>query len=33
LIPIFGVSRALSGAGLMLVAVSAYFLVFKGNLN
>jgi predicted MFS family arabinose efflux permease len=33
LIPLFGVSRALSGAGLMLVAVSAYFLVFKGNLN
>ena len=33
LIPIFGVSRALSGAGFLLVAVSAYFLVFKGNLN
>jgi predicted MFS family arabinose efflux permease len=33
LIPVFGVSAALSGAGFLLVAVSAYFLVFKGNLN
>jgi predicted MFS family arabinose efflux permease len=33
LIPIFGVARALSGAGLMLVAVSAYFLLAKGSIN
>jgi predicted MFS family arabinose efflux permease len=33
LIPMFGVSRALSGAGFLLVAVSAYFLVAKGSLN
>jgi predicted MFS family arabinose efflux permease len=33
LIPVFGVSAALSGAGFLLVGVSAYFLVFKGNLN
>jgi predicted MFS family arabinose efflux permease len=33
LIPVFGVSTALSGAGFLLVGVSAYFLVFKGNLN
>jgi predicted MFS family arabinose efflux permease len=33
LIPIFGVSWALSGAGLMLVAVSLYFLVAKGEVN
>jgi predicted MFS family arabinose efflux permease len=33
LIPMFGVSAALSGAGFLLVGVSAYFLVFKGNLN
>ena len=33
LIPIFGVSWALGGAGLMLVAVSLYFLVAKGEVN
>jgi predicted MFS family arabinose efflux permease len=33
LIPVFGVSAALSGAGFLLVGVSAYFLLFKGNLN
>jgi predicted MFS family arabinose efflux permease len=33
LIPIFGVARALSGAGLMLVGVSVYFLLAKGDLN
>jgi predicted MFS family arabinose efflux permease len=33
LIPLFGVSRALSGAGLMLVAVSVYFLLAKGSIN
>ena len=33
LIPVFGVSRALSGAGLMLVGVSAYFLLAKGSIN
>ena len=29
LIPVFGVSAALSGAGLMLVAVAAYFLLIR----
>jgi predicted MFS family arabinose efflux permease len=29
LIPVFGVSTALSAAGLMLVAVSAYFLLIR----
>ncbi|WP_158944536.1 MFS transporter [Granulicella sp. S190] len=29
LIPIFGVSKALSGAGFMLVAIAAYFLLIK----
>jgi predicted MFS family arabinose efflux permease len=33
LIPIFGVATALSGAGFMLVAVSLYFLLAKGQLN
>jgi predicted MFS family arabinose efflux permease len=33
LIPVFGVSWALGGAGLMLVAVSLYFLVAKGEVN
>ena len=33
LIPIFGVSWALGGAGLMLVAVSLYFLMAKGEIN
>ena len=33
LIPIFGVGTALSGAGFMLVAVSLYFLLAKGQLN
>jgi predicted MFS family arabinose efflux permease len=33
LIPIFGVSWALGGAGLMLVAVCLYFLVAKGEVN
>ena len=33
LIPIFGVSTALSGAGLMLVAVSVYFLLAKRTVN
>src|SRR3984885_11269480 len=33
LIPIFGVSRTLAGAGFMLVAVSAYFLMAKGEVN
>ena len=33
LIPMFGVSRALSGAGFMLVGVSAYFLLAKGSIN
>ena len=33
LIPIFGVATALSGAGFMLVAVSVYFLLAKGQLN
>lgn len=33
LIPVFGVSTALSGAGFLLVGVSAYFLLARGNLN
>src|SRR5580700_3261642 len=33
LIPIFGVSKALAGAGFMLVAVSLYFLLAKGEVN
>lgn len=33
LIPFFGVSKALAGAGLLLVAVSAYFLVVKRDVN
>jgi predicted MFS family arabinose efflux permease len=33
LIPVFGVARALSGAGFMLVAVSVYFLLAKGSIN
>src|SRR3984957_15364447 len=33
LIPIFGVTKALAGAGFMLVAVSLYFLVAKGEVN
>jgi predicted MFS family arabinose efflux permease len=33
LIPIFGVSKTLAGAGFMLVAVSVYFLVAKGEVN
>jgi predicted MFS family arabinose efflux permease len=33
LIPMFGVATALSGAGFMLVAVSLYFLLAKGQLN
>jgi predicted MFS family arabinose efflux permease len=33
LIPVFGVSRTLAGAGFMLVAVSAYFLLAKGEVN
>jgi predicted MFS family arabinose efflux permease len=33
LIPIFGVSTALSGAGFMLVAISVYFLIAKGDVN
>jgi predicted MFS family arabinose efflux permease len=33
LIPIFGVSRALGGAGLMLVVVSLYFLMARGEIN
>jgi predicted MFS family arabinose efflux permease len=33
LIPIFGVSKALAGAGFMLVAVSLYFLIAKGEVN
>jgi predicted MFS family arabinose efflux permease len=33
LIPVFGVSRTLAGAGFMLVAVSAYFLMAKGEVN
>jgi predicted MFS family arabinose efflux permease len=33
LIPIFGVSWALGGAGLMLVVVSLYFLMAKGEIN
>jgi predicted MFS family arabinose efflux permease len=33
LIPIFGVSTALSGAGLLLVAVSVYFLLAKRTVN
>jgi predicted MFS family arabinose efflux permease len=31
LIPIFGVSKSLAGAGLALVAVSLYFLLVKQN--
>jgi predicted MFS family arabinose efflux permease len=33
LIPIFGVSWALGGAGLMLVVVSLYFLMARGEIN
>ncbi len=33
LIPVFGVSKALAGAGFMLVAVSLYFLLAKGEVN
>jgi predicted MFS family arabinose efflux permease len=33
LIPIFGVSKALAGAGLMLVAVSLYFLMARSDVN
>jgi len=33
LIPIFGVGTSLSGAGFMLVAISLYFLLAKGQLN
>src|SRR6202453_3958603 len=33
LIPVFGVSRALGGAGLMLVVVSLYFLMARGEIN
>ena len=33
LIPVFGVSTALSGAGFLLVGVSAYFLLAKGSIN
>src|SRR5271156_4816361 len=33
LIPMFGVSKALAGAGFMLVAVSLYFLMAKGEVN
>ena len=33
LIPMFGVATALSGAGFMLVAISLYFLLAKGQLN
>jgi predicted MFS family arabinose efflux permease len=33
LIPVFGVSKALSGAGLMLVAVSLYFLMAKSDVK
>jgi predicted MFS family arabinose efflux permease len=33
LIPVFGVSTALSGAGLLLVAVSVYFLLAKRTVN
>jgi predicted MFS family arabinose efflux permease len=33
LIPLFGVSRALSGAGFLLVAVSVYFLIAKRDVN
>ena len=33
LIPVFGVSSALAGAGLLLVAVSVYFLLAKRTVN
>ncbi|MGB8538243.1 MAG: MFS transporter [Acidobacteriaceae bacterium] len=33
LIPMFGVAKALAGAGFMLVAVSLYFLMAKGEVN
>jgi predicted MFS family arabinose efflux permease len=33
LIPIFGVAKTLSGAGLMLVAVSIYFLIARSDVN
>ena len=33
LIPIFGVSTALAGAGFVLVAVSLYFLLAKRDVN